>query len=183
MIQLVKNPPTMWETWLRSLGWEDPLEEGKATHSSILSWRILWTVLSMGCKELDMTGWLSLSLSKKVYNKIPLPPSSSSLLYRPTPSPPNTLIVVFIILWVHLKFSLSQCNHIGINIFLICPSPPFTPPSLSFFFTKDTYQCLFSLPCLSFHSPVCLDISLSRSFLITLRSRMVLHYMGGSCLF
>ena len=38
--QLVKNPPTMRETWLRSLGWEDPLEEGMATHSSILAWRI-----------------------------------------------------------------------------------------------------------------------------------------------
>ena len=38
--QLVKNPPTMWETWVRSLGWEDPLEQGKATHSSILAWRI-----------------------------------------------------------------------------------------------------------------------------------------------
>ena len=34
--QLVKNPPAMWETWVRSLGWEDPLEKGKATHSSIL---------------------------------------------------------------------------------------------------------------------------------------------------
>ena len=42
--QLVKNPPAMWETWVRSLGWEDPLEKGKATHSSILAWRILWTV-------------------------------------------------------------------------------------------------------------------------------------------
>ena len=41
--QLVKNPTTMRETWVRSLGWEDPLEEGKATHSSILAWRILWT--------------------------------------------------------------------------------------------------------------------------------------------
>ena len=41
--QLVKNPPTMWETWVRSLGWEDPLEEGMATHSSILAWRIPWT--------------------------------------------------------------------------------------------------------------------------------------------
>ena len=40
--QLVKNPPTMWETWVRSLGWEDPLEKGKATHSSILAWRIPW---------------------------------------------------------------------------------------------------------------------------------------------
>ena len=38
--QTVKNPPAMQETWVRSLGWEDPLEEGMATHSSILAWRI-----------------------------------------------------------------------------------------------------------------------------------------------
>ena len=38
--QLVKNPPTMPETWVQFLGWEDPLEMGKATHSSILAWRI-----------------------------------------------------------------------------------------------------------------------------------------------
>ena len=44
MAQLVKNPPAMQETWVRSLGWEDPLEKGKATHSSILDWRIPWTV-------------------------------------------------------------------------------------------------------------------------------------------
>ena len=42
--QLVKNPPTKWETWVRSLGWEDPLENGKATDSSVLAWRIPWTV-------------------------------------------------------------------------------------------------------------------------------------------
>ena len=42
--QLVKNPPAMWETWVQSLGWEDLLEKGKATHSSILAWRIPWTV-------------------------------------------------------------------------------------------------------------------------------------------
>ena len=41
---LVKNLPTVWETWVRSLGWEDPLEKGKATSSSILAWRIPWTV-------------------------------------------------------------------------------------------------------------------------------------------
>ena len=41
--QLVKNLPTMQETWVRSLGQEDPLEEGMATHSSILAWRIPWT--------------------------------------------------------------------------------------------------------------------------------------------
>ena len=44
VIQLVKNLPAMWETWVRSLGWEDPLEKGKATHSSILAWRIPWTI-------------------------------------------------------------------------------------------------------------------------------------------
>ena len=42
--QLVKNPPAMRETWDQSLGWEDPLEKGRATHSSILAWRIPWTV-------------------------------------------------------------------------------------------------------------------------------------------
>jgi len=42
--QLVKNTPAMWVTWVRSLGWEDLLEKGKATHSSILAWRIPWTV-------------------------------------------------------------------------------------------------------------------------------------------
>ena len=38
--QLVKNPPALWETWVRCLGWKDPLEKGTATHSSILAWRI-----------------------------------------------------------------------------------------------------------------------------------------------
>ena len=41
--QLVKNLPEMWETWVQSLGWEDPVEKGTATHSSILAWRIPWT--------------------------------------------------------------------------------------------------------------------------------------------
>ena len=40
MAQMVKNQPAIWETWVQSLGWEDPLEEGMATHSSILAWRI-----------------------------------------------------------------------------------------------------------------------------------------------
>ena len=51
--QLIKNLPVMWETWGRSLGWEDPLEKGKATHSSILTWRI------QGRKESDTTEQLS----------------------------------------------------------------------------------------------------------------------------
>ena len=57
--QLVKNLPAMRQTWVRSLGWEDPLEKGKANHSSILAWRIPWTVWSP--KESDMTEQLSLS--------------------------------------------------------------------------------------------------------------------------
>ena len=51
MIQLVKNPPAMQETWVRSLGWEDPLEKGKATHSSILAWRIPGIVQSTGSQR------------------------------------------------------------------------------------------------------------------------------------
>ena len=58
--QLVKNLPPMWETWVCFLGWEDPLEKGMATHSSILAWRIPWS--PGGCKELDMTVQLSLSV-------------------------------------------------------------------------------------------------------------------------
>ena len=62
--QLVKNPPTMWKTWVQSLGWEDPLEKGQGTHSSILAWRIPWTVQFQGRKEPDTRERLSLSLSK-----------------------------------------------------------------------------------------------------------------------
>ena len=56
MAQLVKNPPAVWQTWVGSLGWEDLLEKGKATHPSSLAWRILWTVYSpWDHKESDMT--------------------------------------------------------------------------------------------------------------------------------
>ena len=58
--QLVKNLPAMWETWVRSLGWEDPLEKEMATHSRILAWRIPWMeelggLQSTGHKESDTT--------------------------------------------------------------------------------------------------------------------------------
>ena len=49
--QLVKNLPAMYETWVQSLGWEDLLEKGKATHSSILGWRIPRTLQSMGLQS------------------------------------------------------------------------------------------------------------------------------------
>ena len=49
--QLVKILPVMWKTWVLSLGWKDPLEKGKASHSSILAWRIPCTIQSMGLKR------------------------------------------------------------------------------------------------------------------------------------
>ena len=51
MTQLVKNLPVMWETWVQSLGREDPLEKGKATHFSILAWRIPWSIQSRGLQR------------------------------------------------------------------------------------------------------------------------------------
>ena len=57
---MVKNPPVKRETWIGSLGWEDPLEEGVATHSSILAWGIPWTeepggLQSMGSQRVGHT--------------------------------------------------------------------------------------------------------------------------------
>ena len=68
MVQRLKGLPAMWETWVRSLGWEDPLEKEMATHSSILAWRIPWTeelggLKSTGRKESDTTKRLHFSLS------------------------------------------------------------------------------------------------------------------------
>ena len=76
VVQIVKKPPTVQEMQVRSLDWEDPLEEGMATHSSILAWRIPWTQetdgpqsmgLHWGQKELDTTEQLTLSLHSQVY--------------------------------------------------------------------------------------------------------------------
>ena len=51
--QMVKNPPAMQEIWVQSLSWEDPLEEGMATHSSILAWRITWTEETGGLQSME----------------------------------------------------------------------------------------------------------------------------------
>ena len=63
--QMLNNLPAMWEMCVQSLGWEDPMEKGTATHSSILAWRNPWTeepggLQSMSCKESDMNEQLSL---------------------------------------------------------------------------------------------------------------------------
>ena len=66
MVQTVKNPPAMRETWLHSLGWEDPLEKGMPTHSTILAWRIpkdrgAWWATPWGRKESNMIERLTTS--------------------------------------------------------------------------------------------------------------------------
>ena len=70
MVQRLQRLPAVWETWVRSLGREDPLEKEMATHSSIPAWRIPWMeelggLQSMGGKESDTTS-LSRSLSKGI---------------------------------------------------------------------------------------------------------------------
>ena len=52
--QRLKRLPAMWETWVRSLGWEDPLEKGKATHSSILAWKSPWTEQPGGLESMKL---------------------------------------------------------------------------------------------------------------------------------
>ena len=52
--QPVKNLPAMWESWVRSLGWEDPLEKEMTTHSSILAWKIPWTEEPGGLQSMGL---------------------------------------------------------------------------------------------------------------------------------
>ena len=77
-MQRLKHLPAMWETWVRSLGREDPLEKEIATHSNILAWRIPWMeelggLQSMDCKESDTTERLhftSLHFTSRCYSLI-----------------------------------------------------------------------------------------------------------------
>ena len=55
MAQKLKRLPGMWETWVRSLGWEDPLEKETATHSSTVAWRIPWTVACQAPLSMEVT--------------------------------------------------------------------------------------------------------------------------------
>ena len=66
--QLEKNLPAVQETWVRSLCWEDSLEKGKATHSSILAWRIPWLHSPWDRKESDTTERLSLTHSRLLFH-------------------------------------------------------------------------------------------------------------------
>ena len=70
-----KNLPAMWETWVQPLGWEDPLEEGLATHSSILVWRIpidkvAWraTVYGVAKSQTQLSDWNELNWTERLFN-------------------------------------------------------------------------------------------------------------------
>ena len=73
---MVKNLPAMWESWVRSLGWEDPLEKGMATHSNLLAWRIPWTeepgrLLSIGSQRVVHDwNWRDLACTTKLKREI-----------------------------------------------------------------------------------------------------------------
>ena len=76
MAQRSKRLPAMWETWVQSLDWEDPLEKEMATHSSILAWRILWMeepggLQSTGSQRVGHDWATSLSLSRLVIAFLP----------------------------------------------------------------------------------------------------------------
>ena len=66
MSQMVKNLPAIWETWVLSVGWEDPLEKGPATRSSILAWRIPRTVKSMGSQRVRH-GWVTFTFTSFIH--------------------------------------------------------------------------------------------------------------------
>ena len=111
MAQRLKRLPAMWETWVRSLGREDPLEKEMAIHSSILAWRIPWTedlggLQSMGCKESDMTERLHFK------NSIPI------CLFRQLPF---GLLVIPVLL---MTFLMWQYNSIAFQLqtYLGCPA-------------------------------------------------------------
>ena len=95
--QMVKNPPAMQETWLRPLGWQDPLEKGTATHSTILAWRIPWKeepgrLQSMGSQRVEhdsVTFTFSLSGDSQM-SSFPEPPPVCTLSQF-TPWPPQPL--------------------------------------------------------------------------------------------
>ena len=93
---LVKNPPAMWETWVRSLGWEDHLEKRMATNSSIFAWRMPWTEEPGMSIELQRVrhDWVTFTLGELINNqhfdlqnmlsiagKIPLNPTQFCLFW------------------------------------------------------------------------------------------------------
>ena len=104
--KLVKNPPAMWEIWVRSMGWEDLLEKGKTTHSSILAWRIPWNRKESDTSEqLSLFIWVSLTArfpqkcSRPLVYLVLVSSNVSNYSQRPYPDTvfkPDTLLFYFL---------------------------------------------------------------------------------------
>ena len=98
--QAVKNLPAMWETWVWSLGWEDPLEEVMATHSSILAWEPLWTEEPGGLQSMaSQRVWYNWVTKHNTSPKFPLLPSQN-----PHPLATTRLFSMSLILWNRIYY-------------------------------------------------------------------------------
>ena len=109
--QLVKNPPAIRETWVQSLGWEDPLEKGKATHSNILAWRIPWTVESMRLQRVRQD-WATFTFTFIIgYKFHEVRTRSTWLTILPTapPSVPRTCCYLMCVCWVSKR--MKEWRH------------------------------------------------------------------------
>ena len=95
-----KNLSAMWETWVRTLGREDPLEKGKPTHSSILAWRIPWTVQSRGSQRVRQAVSTLLSL-------LTMAGRAESLFSSPGFSEEGFRLFVFLSMFLTLLLTLS----------------------------------------------------------------------------
>ena len=107
--QLVKNPPALRETWVPSLGWEDPLEKRIATHCSILAWRIPWTVSSMGSQRVSHD-WVSDFFCLSCYFIWLL-----SLLWGASWEKYQELLNLVV------TYKIFKCNSLGIKYRVDCP--------------------------------------------------------------
>ena len=113
--QLVKNLPAMQEAWFRTLGWENPLEKGKATRSSILAWKFHGLYSPWSCKESHMTDWLSLSLSLSCLCDQPLIHVQGPMDFNPMDYSPPALPVHGILQAKILGFRRSSRPMYGIR--------------------------------------------------------------------
>ena len=100
----------MQKTWVQSLGWEDPLEKGTATNSSILAWRIPWMV-PQGRKESDTTEQLSLSLMKHINLVIPSAGNNSAFLIHILTLVSWKDLNLFSVLWVSASPILKRAQQ------------------------------------------------------------------------
>ena len=111
--QLVKIQPALRETWVWSLGWEDPLEKGTATHSSIVAWRIPWTLQSMGWQRVGHSWVTFTSLHFKLKKEV----ISEARLILNTTQSKKLWIISFNIR--HSRFVIATLNtHTHIYIYM-----------------------------------------------------------------